>query len=135
MLTITNLRNINHLFSLALKTTLSFFDHNNLRNAICPWRWRNKCIFGAMITSSYLKTNINIDNACESNAKSEAADWRPKSMIGNTQKHLQKVADIPAPIYYELIEKFGQPRDNPKAWKRWLNDYDNRFFRTTGGTI
>jgi len=56
-------------------------------------------------------------------------------MIGNTQKHLQKVADIPAPIYYELIEKFGQPRDNPKAWKRWLNDYDNRFFRTTGGTI
>ena len=62
-------------------------------------------------------------------------DWRPKSMIGNTQKHLQKVADIPAPIYYELINKFGQPRDNPKAWKRWLNDYDNRFFRTTGGTI
>lgn len=83
---------------------------------------------------NYITTKFNVDPII-SNAKSEAADWRPKSMIGNTQKHLQKVADIPAPIYYELINKFGQPRDNPKAWKRWLNDYDNRFFRTTGGTI
>jgi hypothetical protein len=56
-------------------------------------------------------------------------------MIGNTQRHQQKIAEIPSVIYYDLLKKFGQPRDNMKAWKRWLNDPDNRAFRTTGGRV
>ena len=68
-------------------------------------------------------------------AKEEANSWRYGSLIGNTQKHKQKVADIPAPLYYSLVEKFGQPKENPTEWRRWLNDRENRFFRTTGGTV
>ncbi len=68
-------------------------------------------------------------------AKAQEIDWRPGQMIGNTQKHQQKVAEIPNVIYYDLLKKFGDPKNNPKAWKAWLNDADNRAFRTTGGSI
>ena len=68
-------------------------------------------------------------------AKSQEIEWRPGQMIGNTQKHQQKVAEIPNVIYYDLLKRFGEPKDNPKAWKAWLNDADNRAFRTTGGSI
>jgi len=55
---------------------------------------------------------------------------------GNTQEHWQKVADIPEVLYYQLVEKFGKPsRDNWADWSKWLNDYDNRFFRTTEGKV
>jgi hypothetical protein len=56
-------------------------------------------------------------------------------MVGNTQKHWQHVAEIPATVYLELRAKLGEPKDNPTEWKRWLNDYDNRFFRTGGGNV
>lgn len=56
-------------------------------------------------------------------------------LIGNTQRHWQQVADIPNVIYLQLRQKFGEPRDNPKAWRKWLNDYDNRYFRTGGGSL
>jgi hypothetical protein len=35
----------------------------------------------------------------------------------------------------ELRQRFGDPRDNPKDWKKWLNDYNNRYFRTSGGSV
>ena len=57
------------------------------------------------------------------------------SLIGNTQKHWQKVADIPETLYYDLVAKLGKPADNPTEWKKWLNDYDNRFFRTSEGSV
>jgi len=57
-------------------------------------------------------------------------------MLGNTQRHQQKVAEIPATVYYDLVKKLGEPRhDNLKAWKRWLNDPENRAWRTTGGRV
>ena len=68
-------------------------------------------------------------------AKAQEKEWRRGDMIGNTQKHQQKIAEIPSVIYYDLLKRFGQPRDNMKAWKRWLNDPDNRAFRTTGGRV
>lgn len=61
--------------------------------------------------------------------------YRANSLIGDTQKHNQKVAEIPTALYHHLIEELGQPKDNPKGWKKWLNDYDNRFFRTGGGNV
>jgi hypothetical protein len=36
------------------------------------------------------------------------------------------------------MKKFGDPHNNPEAqkkWKAWLNDIDNRYFRTSGGNI
>ena len=55
---------------------------------------------------------------------------------GSTQEHWRKVADIPEVLYYDLVAKFGPPtRDNWADWSKWLNDYDNRFFRTTEGKV
>lgn len=44
-----------------------------------------------------------------------------------------KVASIPLSVYYELKAKGIV--DDPAAMKRWLNDADNRFFRTRPGTV
>jgi len=57
----------------------------------------------------------------------------PESRVdlrGNTQRHIQKIAEIPTPLYYQLWQKFGDPKHNPSDWKRWLNDGDNSIFRT-----
>lgn len=61
-------------------------------------------------------------------------DWRYGSM-GGTQKHMAHVAEIPNVVYAELVKKFGKPSDNPKAWRQWLNDSENRAFRTGGGNL
>ena len=67
--------------------------------------------------------------------KQMANDYRPGSMIGNTQRHAQHVAEIPNVVYNHLLEKFGPMRENQKAWKAWLNDHQNRAFRTGGGNL
>ena len=68
-------------------------------------------------------------------AKETLDNHRTGSMIGNTQKHYQKGAEIPNPIYYDLLQKFGSPQQNQKAWFRWLQDNDNKAFRTTNGML
>ena len=47
--------------------------------------------------------------------------------------HWNKVASIPMVLYYELKEK--GILDDPKALKKWLNDPDNKAFRTREGTV
>jgi len=76
----------------------------------------------------------NVDALLNQN-RAERNEYRADSLIGNTQAHRQKVAEIPTALYHQLIEELGQPKDNPTGWKRWLNDYDNRFFRTSGGNV
>jgi|TARA_R100001460_G_scaffold75407_1_gene116535 hypothetical protein len=76
----------------------------------------------------------NVD-AMLSRNREERNSYRQDSLIGNTQKHHQKVAEIPSALYHQLIKELGEPKHNPKAWKKWLNDYDNRFFRTGGGNV
>ena len=44
-----------------------------------------------------------------------------------------KVGSIPLSVYYEL-ERQGITQDQ-KAMAKWLNDPDNRYFRTRPGTI
>lgn len=61
-------------------------------------------------------------------------DWQYGQMRGS-QKHMAHVAEIPNVVYAQLVEKFGKPHENPKAWKQWLNDSENRAFRTGGGYI
>jgi hypothetical protein len=80
------------------------------------------------------ESNQNLDNLIKSNT-SQRNDYRADSLIGNTQKHQQKVAEIPTALYHQLLKELGEPKHNPKAWKKWLNDYDNRFFRTSGGKV
>ena len=68
-------------------------------------------------------------------AKKQKDLHRPGDLIGNTQKHWQNVGEIPSVLYHELLLKFGSPRDNPKAWMRWLQDKDNEAFRTSNGRL
>mgnify|MGYP005995709547 CR=1 FL=1 len=46
---------------------------------------------------------------------------------------MNKVASIPISVYYELKRK--GIADDPKAFKKWLNDRDNKVFRTRAGTL
>jgi hypothetical protein len=80
------------------------------------------------------ETSQNIDALFKKN-KEERNDYRSDSLIGNTQKHHQKVAEIPTALYHRLLKELGEPKHNPQAWKKWLNEYDNRFFRTSGGNV
>jgi len=43
------------------------------------------------------------------------------------------VASIPLNVYYDLKQK--GIIDDAKAFKRWLNDSENRFFRTKPGKV
>ena len=44
-----------------------------------------------------------------------------------------KVASIPLAVFYDL--KMKGIVDDPVAMKKWLNDPDNRFFRTRPGRV
>ncbi len=48
-------------------------------------------------------------------------------------KDVNKVASIPVNVYYEL--KRQGIADDPKALRKWLNDSDNRVFRTRQGRL
>ena len=80
------------------------------------------------------ESSQNVDALLEKN-RNERNAYRANSLIGNTQNHQQKVAEIPTALYHKLIKELGQPKDNPTGWKKWLNEYDNRFFRTSGGSV
>lgn len=82
--------------------------------------------------SFLLETKTNIDPILEL-AKKNQNEYRPNSLIGNTQKHHQKIAEIPSSIFQQLLEKFGEPAQNPNDWKKWLRE--NKAFRTTTGNL
>tara|TARA_R100001198_G_scaffold58870_1_gene33947 strand:+ start:526 stop:849 length:324 start_codon:yes stop_codon:yes gene_type:complete len=67
-------------------------------------------------------------------AKNLDIDYKPYDLVGS-QKHMRQIAEIPANLFFELKTKLGDPKHNKKAWARWLNDPDNKFFRTGGGKI
>ena len=61
--------------------------------------------------------------------KRSYADIDSKAKYGD----LARVASIPLSVYYDL--KRRGIADDPAALKKWLNDPDNRAFRTRGGTL
>ncbi len=63
------------------------------------------------------------------------ADQNKRQFNENTGRfgEFDKVASIPLSVYYEL--KRRGIADDPKAMKKWLNDRDNRVFRTKAGTL
>ena len=80
------------------------------------------------------KTQRNVAAVLDANK-----DYAPVSkhghLTGNTQKHIQKIAEIPLAVYVGLKAMHGAPRDNPKGWAAILNDPANRDLRTGGGRI
>jgi len=81
----------------------------------------------------HVVTRQKLDPILESN-KRALNDWKPGGYQTGSHHH-HKVADIPATVYYDMVKRLGKPKHNLAAWKKWLNDPDNRFFRTTTGTI
>ena len=81
----------------------------------------------------HVVTRQAVDPILEAN-KRAANDWQPGGYQTGSHHH-HKVADIPASLYYDLVRKLGEPKHNLAAWKKWLNDPENRFFMTTAGKI
>jgi|TARA_R100001480_G_scaffold50559_1_gene63859 putative lipase involved disintegration of autophagic bodies len=63
------------------------------------------------------------------------ANKRSANAIDKHQKHGEwsKVASIPMSVYHQLKEQ--GITDDPARFKRWLNDGENKYFRTRGGTV
>ena len=51
----------------------------------------------------------------------------------NKGEKLNKVATLPLSVYYQL--KREGIADDPKRLAKWMNDPDNRAFRTRGGRL
>ena len=83
---------------------------------------------------TFVETEQNVDALLNDN-KRKSNDYEKGKLIGNTQKHQQHIAHIPTVLFYELLKKFGHPQQNPKEWKKYLNDPDNRYLRTGGGKL
>jgi hypothetical protein len=67
-------------------------------------------------------TDIVEDNKRRMN--SAASGWRGD---------MHHIASIPLSVYYDLQEKGIKP--GSPEFRRWLNDPDNRAFRTKGGKV
>ena len=100
-----------------------------------------------------MKTLIAVDPACLAKTEIEESDGR--IVIRNAQdaepiveankldytegngysasRNLRRVASIPLVLYLDL-RKRGILRD-PHRFRAWLNDPDNRFFRTAPGRV
>ena len=48
-------------------------------------------------------------------------------------KNMRHVAEVPLVIWEKAVQE-GWSKDQ-NAWKKWLNDYNNRYFRTSGGMV
>ncbi len=118
-----------------VKTSPTLFKERDMKKLLTEDRVAGKkTYFQTEGDDTHVVTEQKVDHILEHN-KRQANDWRSGSMIGNTQHHHQKVAEIPATLYYDLVKKLGDPRQNMNAWKKWLNNPENRFFRSTGGTV
>ena len=66
--------------------------------------------------------DVTETNKTQFNQFDERASWKGE---------VHKVASIPMSIFYDLKRK--GILDDPAAMKKWLNDPDNRVFRTRPG--
>ena len=76
-----------------------------------------------------IQTIQNVDGVAEANKQvfnqfDERSNW-------NGEVH--RVASIPMSIFYDLKRK--GILDDPVAMKKWLNDSENRVFRTRPGQV
>lgn len=85
------------------------------------------------ITGDFVFTEIQRVSGLQTRINSQANDWRFGDLIGHTQNHVQQVAELPAIVVHRLMRE-GIWRDD-KAMRKWLNDRDNRAFRTSGGRL
>jgi hypothetical protein len=78
---------------------------------------------GEYVIETVQETSHDESNTRARNATDRRTKWGDMS----------RVASIPLSVYYDL--KRRGIADDPKAMKRWLNDADNRVFRTREGVL
>lgn len=75
-------------------------------------------------------TSQNVDSILEANKRAYASS----AALGNSgRENFRKVASIPVTVLMDLRAR-GITKD-AAAFKRWLNDPDNRLFRTAPGVV
>lgn len=82
-----------------------------------------------------IATEQDVSAIVEANKHHQSHFNRSDDTFGDGFDHRTKVASIPASVYFDLVKRFGNMRQNPRAWKRWLNDPDNAAFRTRPGQV
>lgn len=82
-----------------------------------------------------IETTVDVEDIVERN-KAIHAMTDERARFGGDGLGPQ-VAEIPLVIYYDLIQKgiLDHEGNGGKAFKHWLNDSENRFFRTRPGRI
>jgi hypothetical protein len=98
------------------------FDYDPLTGTTKWWH------YDADKDEATIETEFNVQDLLEDNKKSfnsidERARWGEWT----------RVASIPMPLFYKLKQQ--GILDDQKAMKRWLNDPDNRLFRTRPGRV
>ena len=96
------------------------FDTDPLTGITRYWHVKDN---GEFVIETEQKINVDEANTRARNATDKRAKWGDMS----------RVASIPLSVFYELKRK--GITDDPQAMKRWLNDPDNRAFRTREGTV
>ena len=86
-------------------------------------KWWHMKDNGEFVIETVQETTHDTDNARHRNETDKRTKWG----------EMARVASIPLAVYYDL-KKRGIA-DDPKAFKKWLNDPDNRVFRTREGTV
>lgn len=79
-----------------------------------------------------IASETDITGAVEVNKALYASQDERKTWGGNGDQLGSLVARIPDQVYFQIPKEI---RNDQKAMKRWLNDYDNRVFRTRPGRV
>jgi hypothetical protein len=81
----------------------------------------------------FLFTEVQDVKGMQATITDKANGWHPRWRRPHTQRHRQQVAMLPAVIVNRLLRE-GIWGDDKKM-RAWLNDPDNRAFRTGGGRV
>lgn len=74
----------------------------------------------------------NVD-AIKESALRQRNDFRPGSLIGNTQEHRRKVAEIPETLYWLWHSTIGPIEADPTAWAKKIEEHN--AFKTVEGRV
>lgn len=99
--------------------------------SLSPLRVSGKTSLIRDVDGVYVVTERDLTDVVEVNKRLVGE----KQNLRGTQRHWVHLANIPNEILYSLMLKFGHWKHNQEAWKRWLNDPDNRAFRTWQGNV
>ena len=100
--------------------TKRIFDTDPLTGITRYWHVTDK---GEFVIETEQRIQVDESNTRARNATDKRAKWG----------EMARVASIPLSVFYDL--KRRGIADDPKAMKKWLNDADNRVFRTREGTV